>query len=141
MPPLSSSQSVNTVSDFLKRISYKPGWKIHLHEERMSDTISVICTYEGYESENAAFDPICLENSTVSGARERLAISIGKTVRKRTTFRYYRSFSRYHFEVMKPEDIIREIIGGTIREAEMYEYERWFKFDGVPVFESQKEKR
>ena len=59
---------------------------------------------------------------------------------KRDRFQFYRRFSRYDFEMMKPEDIIRHIIGGTIREAEMYEYERWFKFDGVPVFESQKEK-
>jgi hypothetical protein len=137
MPPLNVRQSVSRVEDMLKRISYKPGWKINIAQHPMTDSIHVICIYEGYESEDAAFDPISLEPEQVSVARKKFAISIGKSYRKRQRFQYYRSFDSYHFETMAPEDIIRHIIGGTIKEAEMYEFDRWFKFDGQQVFPSK----
>jgi hypothetical protein len=42
---------------------------------------------------------------------------------------------------MPPEAIIRYVIGETIKQAEMYEFDRWFKFDGCCVFEPDKGER
>jgi hypothetical protein len=105
----------------------------------MAESFFVEVTYKGYDSEKAAFDPICFENSTASGARERLAISIGKTVRRRERFRFTRNFSYWDIQNMNLGQIIRYIIGDTIKQAEMYEFDRWFKFEGVPIFESKGE--
>jgi hypothetical protein len=128
---------ISAVFDMLRKISYKPGWKIRILERAGDyDSFDVAVVYEGYESKNAAFDPICFESPQVGASRERLAISIGKTVRHNQPYCYSKSFSRWDIQNMPPEAIIRYVIGGTIKEAEQYEFERWFKFDGVPIFEN-----
>jgi hypothetical protein len=141
MDPLYTGELASKIGEILKKISYKPGWKIKLVSSPVTDRLDVVCIYEGYESEHAAFEPVTFEPEQVSMARQRIAVSIGKTVRNRKPFAYHRSFSRWDFESMKPEDVIKHIIGGTIREAEMYEYERWFKFDGCRVFDEQPRER
>jgi hypothetical protein len=137
-----SFPSISSVSELLKKISYKPGWKIRLVEHHdIAESFFVEVTYEGYDSEKAAFDPIAFEDSRVSIAREKIAISIGKTVRRREQFRFTRNFSYWDIQNMHPEQIIRYIIGDTIKQAEMYEFDRWFKFEGVPIFESKGEEK
>jgi hypothetical protein len=129
-----------SVPDFLKRITYKPGWKIKIVEHHDAiGTFDVRVIYDGYESKNAAFDPICFEERQVTKAREVWSRSIGKSVRHENKFCFRRTFCRYDLEHMRPEDIIRYVIGDTIKQAEMYEFERWFKFDGVPIFEHREE--
>lgn len=141
-PMGSTSRNVkHAIGEILKKISYKPGWKILLSEDQHYTGFFVTCTYEGYESESAAFDPICVENYRVSGARERLAISIGKSVRERKHFCFTRSFDEYSFQNMDMGAIVRYVIGETIKQAELYEFDRWFKYEGVPVFEQKGEER
>ena len=41
---------------------------------------------------------------------------------------------------MAPEFVIRYIIGDTIKQAEMYEFERWSKVEGCPIFHSMERK-
>jgi hypothetical protein len=127
------------INDLLSRISYKPGWNILIEEERVfyngDNNIIVKCIYEGYESKNAGFEPLSFESERVSETRMRINRSLGKSYRQADKFCYYKRFSKYQLENMPPEQIIKYIIGGTIKEAEMYEFDRWFKFDGVPVFE------
>jgi hypothetical protein len=128
-------RALNDVSELLRKISYKPGWKIEIDISSLRPEFEVVCIYEGYDSQNAYFDPICQEDSLVSRSRERLGVSIGKSVRQRNRFCYRRTFNHYSVEQMSPETIVKYIIAGTIKEAEMYEFERWFKYDGTPVFE------
>jgi hypothetical protein len=40
---------------------------------------------------------------------------------------------------MRPDEIIRYVIGETIRQAELYEFERWFRYEEVKVFDSVRE--
>ena len=143
MPPPNSPRYMNDTSavfEMLRKISYKPGWKIRILERAGDyDRFDVTVVYEGYESKNAAFDPICFESPQVGASRERLAISIGKTVRHNHPYCYSRSFSRWDIQNMPPEAIIKYVIGDTIKEAERYEFERWFKFEGVPIFENRED--
>jgi hypothetical protein len=131
-----NGSGLNSFQELLRKISYKPGWKIELHTSSLYDNFDVVCLYEGYESENAYFDPICLEDSQVSRARQVLGRSIGKSVRNRNRFCYRRSFNKYELEIMTPENIVRYFIVETIKQAEAYEFERWFKFDGVKTSDS-----
>jgi hypothetical protein len=124
----------------LGSISYKPGWKIRITTDSWDSSITIIVTYEGYESDNAAFDPVCVEEGQVSAARERLAISLGKIVRQRSPFYFSRTFHWYELERMTPECLIKYVIADTIKQAEMHEFERWFRYEGNCVFENREER-
>lgn len=140
MPPL----NLNRLKYLLGKISYKPGWKIQIREVSDFadfDSFDVILVYEGYESQNAAFDPIAIEIPQVSDARRRIAVSIGRSYRQDQTYAYFRRFSKWDIENMPPESIIKYVIGDTIKEAEMFEFERWFKYEGVPIFEHREEEK
>ena len=135
-----SDNMAHILGEILRKISYKPGWKFTIVENpNIYGGIYVRCTYEGYESENAAFDPLFHEPPQASRARERIAISLGKSVRERKHFCFTRSFDEYSFRGMDIGAIIQYVIYDTIKQAEMYEFERWFKYEGVPVFENKGE--
>ena len=137
-----SDNVVRIISEILNKISYKPGWKFAIGSNAHESSFFgfyVRCTYEGYESVNAAFDPISIESQQVSMARERLSISLGKSVREKGHFCFTRSFYEYSFRGMDIGAIIQYVIGDTIKQAEMYEFNRWFKYKGVPVFENKGE--
>jgi hypothetical protein len=124
----------------LKRISYKPGWKIQLMVNTFEyDAFDVVVMYEAYESKNAAFEPICMESGQVQTARARLSASLGRSVRQDNRFHYVRRFYKSQVERMRPDEIIRYVIGETIRQAELYEFERWFRYEEVKVFDSVRE--
>ena len=130
-----------SLAELLKKISYKPGWKIKIEEDYPAACIDVILIYEGYESQNAAFDPVCLESGAVTRGREIWAKALGKTVRQEQRYCFRKRFETFFLQQMKPEDIIRYVIANTIKEAEMYEFDRWFKFEGVPIFENKEQSR
>jgi hypothetical protein len=135
-----SDNVAHIIGEILSKISYKPGWKLTIVENpNIYGGIYIRCTYVGYESVNAAFDPIFHEPPQASRARERIAISLGKSVRERKRFFFTRSFDEYSFRGMDIGAIIQYVIGDTIKQAEMYEFERWFKYEGVPVFENKGE--
>ena len=139
-PSMGTTKNYGILSDFLKRISYKPGWKISLRDDHDNYSFIVVVNYEGYESEHAAFEPLGFEGPVASAARERLAVSIGKTVRRPDTRYFQRRFDYTTLDNMAPEFVIRYIIGDTIKQAEMYEFERWFKVEGCPIFEHKEER-
>ena len=144
IPPPSPNEARYTrptlsIPELLRKISYKPGWKIKIEEYQPAACIDVILIYEGYESENAAFDPVNIESWQVSKSREIMSRSIGKSVRQNHMYQFRRRFDTFSLQQMKPEDVIRYVIAGTIKEAEMYEFDRWFKFEGVPIFDSKGE--
>src|ERR1700677_6008 len=87
-PSATTTKNYSILSEFLKKISYKPGWKISLRDDPSFHGFVVVVNYEGYESENAAFVPLCIEEPQVSEARQRISVSIGRTVRKKET-RYF----------------------------------------------------
>jgi hypothetical protein len=99
------------------------------------DCFEVIVLYEGYESENAYFDPLVPEQHQVSVCREVIGKSIGKSVRQRQPYAYTKRFYRDQVERMAPEHVVKLLIADTIKEAEDYEFNRWFKVDGRCVFE------
>ena len=135
-----SDNVAHILGEILRKISYKPGWKFEIVENpNIYGGMYVRCVYEGYESENAAFEPLFHEPPQASRARERIAISLGKSVRERKHFCFTRSFDEYSFRGMDIGAIIRYVIGDTIKHAEMYEFDRWFKYEGVPVFENKGE--
>lgn len=126
------------LSELLKHVSYKPGWKIVIREDPSVYGFVVEISYDGYESENAAFIPVLPEGPIASSAREKLAVSIGKTVRQPEKRYFRKSFDSYILENMSTENILKYIIAQTIKEAEMFEFDRWFKYDGCRVFEEGK---
>ena len=130
-------KNYSDLTEILKKISYKPGWKIKITEEPNIFGFVVNCIYDGYESENAAFSPVIPESDQVSAARERIAVSIGKTVRQSEKRYFRRSFDFYMLEQMTPEHLVRYVIADTIKQAEMFEFDRWFKFEGNRVFEEK----
>jgi hypothetical protein len=137
---IGNNSAVDYLTETLRKLSYKPGWEIRLVRNPLYSGFDVVCFYEGYESEDAAFAPLWPEPEQVSRARERLAISIGKSVREKKRYKYLRHFDEYQLEHMNQEMMIKYIICETIKEAEMYEFNRWFKFEGTPIFENQEEK-
>lgn len=137
----SRRSAAHCLEEFLRKISYKPGWKIEIHTSSLYPEFEVVCIYEGYDSEDAYFDPICLEDSQVSRARQVLGRSIGKSVRNRNRFCYRRTFNNFDIERMPPEHIVKYVIADTIKQAELYEFERWLKIDGCLVFETREERR
>jgi len=123
--------------EILKKISYKPGWKIKIVEDPKVFGFVVQVMYDGYESENAAFVPVVPEGAQVEIAREKIAVSIGKTVRQPEKRYFRRAFDFWTMESMRPEDLIRYVIADTIKQAEMFEFDRWFKYEGDRVFEEK----
>ena len=91
--------------------------------------------YEGYESENAALTPLAEENIQVTVARARLT---RKTFRQSERRYFRRDFDMYTLENMTPENLIKYVIADTIKQAEMFEFDRWFKVDGDRVFREEK---
>jgi hypothetical protein len=135
-----SDNVAHIIGEILSKISYKPGWKFTIVENpNIYGGIYVRCIYEGYESANAAFEPLFYEPPQAGRARERIAISLGKSVRERKHFCFTRSFYEYSFRGMDIGAIIQYVIADTIIQAEMHEFERWFKYEGVPVFENKGE--
>ena len=133
-------RTVTGLSEFLQRLSYKPGWKIKLIEQRdLADSFDVVVMFPGYDSDNAAFEPLCIESEKVQRAREIMSRSIGKAVRHGNNFYFRHRFYLMDIERMRPEDIIKHVIGRTIKEAELWEFDRWFKYEGQRVFDEQPE--
>jgi hypothetical protein len=127
---LTAQRNYTILTDFLKRVSYKPGWNIAITQEQNDYGFVVTVKYEGYESENAAFTPLAAEGIQVTVARARLT---GKTLRKPESRYFRREFDMYTLENMTPDNLIKYVIGDTIKQAEMFEFDRWFKVDGYVV--------
>jgi hypothetical protein len=64
---------------------------------------------------------------------------IGKKFRQSERRYFRRDFDMYTLENMTPENLIKYVIGDTIKQAEMFEFDRWFKVDGYRVFSDGKE--
>lgn len=94
--------------------------------------------YEGYESENAAFIPVLPEGAQVETVREKLAVSVGQTVRRPEKRYFRRAFDFWDMEKMTPENLVRYVIADTIKQAELLEFDRWFKYEGTRVFGEEK---
>ena len=126
-----SRNNYRILADFLKRVSYKPGWNISITKEQNDFAFIVCVTYEGYESENATDTPLSGYSEKAAAVGARL---LGKTFRK-TERRYFsRRFDILTLDRMAPEDVIKYVIADTIKQAEMFEFERWFKVDGDRMF-------
>jgi hypothetical protein len=130
---LTAERNYDVLTDFLKRVSYKPGWNISIRQEQNNYGFVVEVVYEGYESENAPFTPLAAEDIRVTVSRARL---IGKKFRQSERLYFRRDFDMYTLENMTPENLIKYVIGDTIKQAEMFEFDRWFKVDGDKVFDS-----
>lgn len=128
---LTAEKNYSVLSGLLNRISYKPGWNITITQQQNNYGFVVIVGYEGYESENAAFTPLAAEDNQVTTARARLT---RKTVRQPEKRYFRREFDMYTLENMTPENLIKYVIADTIKQAEMFEFDRWFKVEGDRVF-------
>ena len=127
-------KNLSLLNDFLGRTSYKPGWNIKIFEEPSEPRISVVVTYEGYESDNATFFPLRYEPEQGTRVREVLGRSLGQSNRKPQHYKFVKSFDAYSLGGMKEQHLIEYVIGRTVKEAEMWEFERWFKFEGDAIF-------
>ena len=132
---LTAERNYRVLTEFLKRISYKPGWNISIRQEQNNYGFVIEVVYEGYESENAALTPLAEENIQVTVARARLT---RKTFRQSERRYFRRDFDMYTLENMTPENLIKYVIADTIKQAEMFEFDRWFKVDGDRVFREEK---
>jgi len=128
---LSAEKNYSVLREFMKRISYKPGWNISIRQEQNNYGFVVEVVYDGYESENAAPTPLAAENEQVTRVRARL---MGKTLREPERRYFRKEFSMSVLENMSPENIVKYIIAETIKHAELMEFDRWFKVDGFRVF-------
>ena len=125
------------LQEMIAHVSYKPGWALRATEDPNSLGFFLTAIYDGYESVNAVPLPVAEEAAQVTSVRVRLGKSDGKTVRNPEK-RYFRKyFETDTVERMKPREILRHVIAQTIREAEMFECERWLKLDGGRVFEEE----
>jgi hypothetical protein len=127
---LTADKNYSVLTDFLKRVSYKPGWNISIRQEQNNYGFVVEVVYDGYESENAAFTPLAAENPQVTTVRARLT---RKNLRQPEKRYFRKDFDMYTLENMTPENLIKYVIGDTIKQAEMFEFDRWFKVDGYRV--------
>lgn len=132
---LTAERNYSVLTDFLKRVSYKPGWNITIKQEQNDYGFVVEIVYDGYESDNATPTPLALEHVQVTVSRARLT---GKTLRKPEKRYFRKNFDMYTLENMSPENLVKYVIGDTIKQAEMFEFDRWFKVDGDRVFGDDK---
>ncbi len=131
-------KNYSDLMEILKKISYKPGWKIEIVKDPAVFGFIVQVMYEGYESENAAFIPVVPEGAQVETVREKLAASVGQTVRRPEKRYFRRAFDFWDMEKMTPENLVRYVIADTIKQAELLEFDRWFKYEGTRVFGEEK---
>lgn len=124
-------KNYDILRDFLKRISYKPGWTISISEETNVYGFVVTVNYESYESENSIDTPIAGGNKQATLVAARL---LGKTFQKPEKRCFSRQFDMLSLDTIPPEHIIRYVIADTIKQAEILEFERWFKVEGCRVF-------
>jgi hypothetical protein len=123
------------IEKFLEKISYKPGWNIRLQRIMDDYSITLVCIYNGYDNSGGHFEPVIPESVQVTTGRRVLSRSLGMLPEPQY-FKFTRTFDSYQLEHMNDEAIIKYVIAGTLKEAEMYEFERWFKYDGIQVFHS-----
>src|ERR1700728_21002 len=100
-------KNYNILADFLKRISYKPGWRIIITEEQNDYAFNVIIHYDSYESENAVSTSLASYNEQSEKLAARLT---GKTFRKRERRVFTKRFDMLSFDQMGPENVIRYVI-------------------------------
>lgn len=92
---LTAIKNYSVLTDFLKRISYKPGWNVSIRQEQNNYGFTVEVVYDGYESENAAFTPLAAEDRQVTAVRARLT----RTTLRQPEKRYFRrQFDMYTLE-------------------------------------------
>lgn len=127
----SSKKNYHILVDYLNRISYKPGWAISINEEQNNYGFVVTVTYEGYESENCIDTPLSGGNKQATVVAARL---LGKTFQKPEKRYFRRRFDMLNLDTIAPEHIIRYVISDTIMQAELFEFNRWFKVEGLRVF-------
>jgi len=130
----SGRKTYHLLHDILTKISYKPGWKIVICEEQSEHAFTVIVAYEGYESKNAAITPVCGRGLEINATKVAARL-LGKTFCQPETRYFHRKFYMLDLERMTPDNLIKYVIADTIKQAEMHELERWFKFEGDTVFE------
>jgi hypothetical protein len=132
LPSEASRKNYRFLIEILTRVSYKPGWKIVVSEDQNECAFTVIVRYEGYESKNAACLPIAHKGQT--SRSERVAAKLlGKSFCEPEERYYSQKFYIHDLERMPPEALVKHVIADTIRGAEMFEFERWFKLDGNTV--------
>ena len=132
LPSEASRGNYRFLIEILARVSYKPGWKIVVTEDQNEHAFTVIVRYEGYESKNAACLPIAHKGQTTRS--EHIAAKLlGKSFCEPEERYYSQKFYIYDLERMPPEALVKHVIADTIRRAEMFEFERWFKLDGNTV--------
>jgi hypothetical protein len=128
-----SRKNYKLLGDILQKVSYKPGWKIVLSENKNDYAFTVSVRYEGYESQNAACIPI-IDKGQTERSEHIAARLLGKSFCKPERRHFSRTFYMLDLERMTPEALVRHVIGDTIRQAEMFEFDRWFKFEGEEVY-------
>ena len=135
-----AQRNLRILHDLLGRISYKPGWKFKIFEvPDAAYTFVIEIQYDGYESEEAVFFPLRAEIPQVTRTRERLGISLGQTVRSPERRYFRKSFDLITLDQADESMLIKYIIAQTIKEAEMFEFDRWFKFEGMTIFRKEGE--
>jgi hypothetical protein len=111
------------VQGILKRITYKPGWKIKA--SRLEDglrpsvvfvdwnRVTLVVTFKAPDIDDYTKTPILL-----SGIR---------------------SMSDFDLEHLSDEQILDYFVRRAIWEAEDHEFKEWFKYDGICVFDPHPE--
>jgi hypothetical protein len=114
---------LNRVQDILKRITYKPGWKIEA--SRIEKGVRPSVSFIGWERVTI------LVTSEIEDASNPKINHI--------TLCRYTSLQDYDIERLSDEEVIRYFIHRAIWEMEQHEYHEWFKFDGICVFDPHPE--
>ena len=111
------------VQDILKRITYKPGWKIKA--SRLEDglrpsvvfvdwnRVTLVVTFKAPDIDDYTKTPILLS--------------------------VIRSMSDFDLEHLSDEQILDYFVRRAIWEAEDHEFKEWFKYDGICVFDPHPE--
>lgn len=128
-----SRSNVERINEFIRHVRYKPGWKMEVGESRYA-IFAQPCTLDIYvrviyPAYDQNIDPLYVEALDVERVRKRIVESLGCFPPTVQTFSFIRSFDDYDIDGMNDKAIMEFVIAGTIKQAEMQEFERWLKWE------------
>lgn len=95
----------------LRKVTYKPGWELCVAPQPTNhgfQDLMIDCSYKAPDA--------CDANGKID------------------TVHCVRRYDSYTINAMTDVQIVKSVIGRTIREAEEHEFREWFRVDGLCVF-------
>lgn len=132
---MTTVNQADRIREMLKLVSYKPGWKIQVKQDPNWNRVVIIITYATHAKLGEGVDRVYFDDHRSEFIRRRLIGSVRKLPEGFDQFKYAYSVDEWSLQTMSDEVIIEHVVAKALREAEMYEFEHWFRVNENKFFE------